>query len=235
MLTSESYRDLFEWINKRCLCKGCKNERSKFCTKDKNNHACRSNLIPGFYSKNIVRSIDILIVAEAHGGGRDEDYHEPQLPVDEEVSYIANYYLTDKVSKFHQWQMRELLEHLNKAGKSWVFTDLIKCFVWHGKDKSLNLKGSDNKKKAIKHCRKYLDEQIKVLQPRKILVLGQTVGREYFRLKGLKSSNHGRVYPSQIDNVKTTLVYSVFPSQITADIWAEKGGWELVIEKLTSH
>ena len=76
--------------------------------------------------------------------------------------------------------------------KNWVFTDLIKCFVWKGRDKSKKLKSSKNKETAIEYCQKYLDKQIHTLRPKKILSLGNTVTKEYFNLNDC--TYHGSVH-----------------------------------------
>jgi hypothetical protein len=229
ILENTNSRALFEEINKRPHCGNCWFQRSAFETKDKKRHDCRSNLVPGFSSGKISIPIDVLIVGEAHGGGEDDDFRE-QRELDFEVSKMARFYrcLPDKT--FHQQQVRILLEKLDKAGKRWVFTDLIKCFVWHGLDKDKKLDSTKNWEAAIKHCSKYLEEQIGLLQPRKILGLGRTVAQYYFRVD---KPEHGSIYSISVNGHRTIYVHSLFPSQRTADWWAAKNGWEPVIPKLT--
>jgi uracil-DNA glycosylase len=134
--------------------------------------------------------------------------------------------MEDSLRKFHQQQMRILLQYLDTAKKSWVFTDLIKCFVWHGFDKKSKLHGNINWLAAIKYCRRYLDQQIDLLQPRRILGLGGTVAK-YF---GLDKPQHGSV--QRIDSPQCLYVHSLFPSQWTADQWIAQKGWEKVIQNL---
>jgi hypothetical protein len=207
-------RGIFEKINKRELCKECHEKRAKFESRDKKHNSCYSNLIPGFSSSEIKPPVDILIVAEAHGGGRQDSFRK-QGKLDDEVNYISDYYLNDPLSTYHQQQMRELFNELDNLNKSWVFTDLIKCFVWRGKG---------NVEKAIESCKNYLDWQITVLAPKKILALGQKVATKYFALP-LKILTHGEIY-------KDSIVWSYFPSRNTADIWVENGGWRNIINKL---
>jgi len=216
-------RPIYEKINQRELCDKCQAERSPFAILDKKGKPFYSNLLPGFSSPEISIPVDVLIVAEAHGGGRHEDFR-PQKELDYEISWLAAYYLTDTLRKFHQAQMRVLLQYLDTAKKSWAFTDLIKCFVWHGFDKKSNLDGEINWATAIKYCRGYLDQQIDLLQPRKILGLGGTVAK-YFELD---RPQHGSV--QRINNHQSLYVHSIFPSQWTADQWIAKKGWEKVIQ-----
>jgi uracil-DNA glycosylase len=110
-------------------------------------------------------------------------------------------------------------------GLIWVFTDLIKCFVWHGADKENGLYGIKNWGKAIIYCGKYLEEQIRLLQPRKIIGLGGTVAQNF----GLDKPEHGSIHSIRINSV---YVHSIFPAQWTADLWVAKNGWEPVIQKL---
>ena len=228
ILTSERCHKLFTKINKRYLCDKCKSNRSDFSSKDQKGTSFYSNLLLGFSSTKITASVDVLIVGEAHGGGRKEDFRKEQKDLWFEIDQIAKYYrkLPDKT--FHQQQIRILLENLDNSGVTWVFTDLIKCFVWHGFDKGYNLDGSFNWKTAIRYCSKYLEEQIEVLQPQKILGLGGTVAR-YFNLD---KPEHGRDYAMK--NRNCTYIHSLFPSRWTADQWAVKKGWESITPKLVS-
>lgn len=221
ILNNELCRNLFEKINKRPYCEECRGIRNEFRLKDMKN-GYYSNFIPGFSSRTLKIPLDVLIVAEAHGGGRPETFRE-QKNLDNEIDDLAKYYLSEHLKKFHQKEMRALLVELTSRGKSWIFTDLIKCFVWQGKDNEL--KGKENKKEAIKRCSCYLDEQISILKPRKILCLGNTVAKEYFRLK---KPMHGKEYPVN-GNI---IVHSTFPSRNTADIWVKNEGWKQILQKL---
>lgn len=229
ILSDKVSRQLFEEINKRTYCNDCQKERSIFSIKDKKYNNCYSNLLPGFSSKKTSIPIDILIVAEAHGGGR-EDTFRPQTNLEIEIAGLGNYYLKFPLQKFHQSEMRKLLNILNESDKNWVFTDLIKCFVWQGRDNSKKLKVSKNKETAIEYCRKYLDKQIHTLRPKKILSLGNTVTKKYFNLND--HICHGSVHKLSINDYSFELVFSIFPSRNTADRWVEYGEWENIVSKL---
>lgn len=229
ILSDTASRQLFEEINKRTFCYDCQKKRYKFSFYDKKYNNCYSNLLPGFSSQKTSIPIDILIVAEAHGGGREDNFRlQKQLKI--EIVGLGDYYLESPLQKFHQSEMRKLLNILNESDKNWVFTDLIKCFVWQGDDKSKKLKGSKNKETAIEYCREYLDNQINTLQPKKILSLGNTVTNKYFNLND--RIYHGSVHKISINNHSFELVSSIFPSRYTADKWIENSEWENIVSKL---
>lgn len=220
ILNNTLCKNLFKQINDEYrfetskTCADCREQRKRFESLDKKNkHSSFSNLLPGFSSQQIEIPIDILIVAEAHGGGRKNDFHD-QLEIDKEIDYLSSYYLCDAIVKFHQYLIRELLGKLDKLNKNWVFTDLIKCFVANDRE---------NRKMAIEHCRKYLESQIKLLQPKTILVLGKTVGR-YFELEDL---NHSSV--NVVGGQK--FIYSIFPGRNTSDLWVANGQWEPILAR----
>jgi len=228
-LNNKRSRALFQWINQRPFCEDCQFERKDFCIFDKKKHKSYSNLLPGFSSKEIRIPVEILIIAEAHGGGSDDDFRR-QRELNFEVSKFAKYYQSLPLKKFHQQQIRFLLQDLDKENANWIFTDLVKCFVWQGTDRKNNLKGIINKKKAIAHCSKYLKKQIKVLQPKKILGMGKTVA-SYF---GLKNMEHGRAYNIKIYGCPSIYIYSLFPARNTADLWVANEGWKPIIQTLLS-
>lgn len=214
---------LFDWINKRPICNACQQSRREYLAKDKKGNDRLSNLIPGFSSAKIEISVDLMVIAEAHGGGREEGFRKQYASVTDEVELIADYYRNLPLTKFHQAEMRSLFNQLDSRGKNWVFTDLIKCFVWNGRDYENDLKGNLNRKTAIKHCRQYLDYQITTLKPKQIIVLGRTVAKEYFNWREPK---HGDTKND------CNLIYSTFPSRNTADIWVEAKGWEWVMNQV---
>jgi len=224
-------RRLFEEVNKRPFCNQCQIKRSHFSIHDKKFN-CYSNLLPGFSSEKVKVPIDILIVAEAHGGGR-EDTFRPQIDIEKEVGDLGDYYLMLPLIKFHQKEMRRLFTILNQNNKNWIFTDLIKCFVWQGNDKAKKLKGSENKDIAIQHCRQYLDNQLVTLLPNMVLSLGKTVTNQYFHLRDPLS--HGSVHECKVGGHSFKLVFSNFPSRNTADLWIQNGEWENIIPKLIKN
>lgn len=162
---------LFDEINRRPYCDECRDARKLFGDRDKK-HGCYSNLLPGFSSTDVKMQLDVLIVAEAHGGADKEDEEEmfrPQKGLDHEVTWLAEYYRSKPLVKFHQQEVRHLLDELDTLHKTWVFTDLIKCYV--------DNRSKGNREEAIKHCSAYLKMQINLLRPRHILALGRTVSR----------------------------------------------------------
>ncbi|MBA7596069.1 hypothetical protein ES703_03038 [subsurface metagenome] len=221
IMKNDLSKNLFKQINDEYrletskTCADCREQRKRFKSLDKKNkHSSFSNLLPGFSSEQIEIPVDILIVGEAHGGGRENDFHK-QLEIEEEVAYIGSYYLYDAIVKFHQYQIRELLHRLDELSKMWVFTDLLKCYVANDRE---------NRKIAIKHCEKHLISQIELLQPRVILALGKTVGT-YFKLRQF---DHSKLY--DIDGKK--ILYSIFPGRNTSDLWVANGQWEPILREI---
>lgn len=225
ILRNKDFREFYEKLNKRPYCNSCWEERISFEIKDKKDTDSYSNMIPGFSSNELTLPIEILIIAKAHGGGRKDSFRK-QIDLKTELELLENYYLSDKLVKFHQEQMRSLFNYLNKKKINWVFTDLIKCFVWHGNEDGLN--GNTNFNKAISHCKSYLTKQINYLKPKVILSLGDTVSNSYFNIP---KPVHGELY--QIG--QSTIVHSTFPSGFTADRWVERGGWKKVTETIAKH
>ena len=221
ILTNQKCQNVFEKINERTECKACQEARKQFSKNDKKFNNSYSNLLPGFSSGEVEIPIDVLIIGQAHGGGEKEWFRE-QKNLEYEVNRLADYYLTEPLETFHQQEMRYLFEALNKRGKKWVFTDLIKCFVSQ-KDNKLNLD------RAIEYCRNYLEKQIEVLRAKKILSLGKTVAKEYFNLElGKWKDEHGTIHNCKFPIANSLVIVSIFPSKNTADLWVENGGWEKV-------
>lgn len=220
---------LFQKLNTRFLCSQCHQERLKFSAEDKKKHNSYSNLLPGFSSENIRLPLDLLIIAEAHGGGRGEDFRN-QVDLEAEIVNLAEYYLIKPIKKYHQQEMRHLLNYLNNKTINWVFTDLIKCFVWRRYDDKSSLDGSENVRIAIKNCSIYLKQQITVLRPKKVLALGKTVAIKYLELPN--KLEHGNTYTRSVGDLKFPIVYSIFPSQFTADLWVEHGGWRKIFNNI---
>ncbi|MEM3407065.1 MAG: uracil-DNA glycosylase family protein [Candidatus Aenigmatarchaeota archaeon] len=218
ILMNPECRKLFEKINNRPFCKECQEKRAAFKEKEqKKGHY--SNLLPGFSSLKINIPLDILIIGEAHGGR--ENLFREQKSLDSEVIEFNYFYRYEKLVTFHQKQMRELFDYLDNVNKTWVFTDLIKCFVWRKK--------RENEKIAISFCRRYLNEQIDFFKPRLILAIGIKVCKEYFGIK-IDKLKHGKKY--EISGKK--IISCIFPSRNTADIWIENGGWEKIKEALNN-
>ena len=175
------------------------------------------------------KPIGVLIVGEGHGGREGDDFRT-QDTLDNEVDKMGNYYLNHPDKSFHQQQVRVLLETLDSQGVSWVFSDLVKCFVWHGIDKKNNLNGMENERIAKKYCGKYLADQVTKLQPRKILGMGGKVS-QYF---GVYKAQHGEKRVVNVEGFKTIYFHSLFPTQRTADQWVAKNGWEPIIRQIAN-
>jgi len=207
-------------INSCKYCKDCKLFRSVFSKKDKKHNNSYSNLLPGFSSKNLEIPIDVLVIAEAHGGGRKSTFRtQKELAI--EVNEIGNYYLVDPIKKFHQKEMRDLFEELEKRNLTWVFADLIRCFVWQGNENKLD--GRKNVQQSIIFCKKYLDKEISFLKPKKIICLGKKVAEKYFGIKDKLA--HGSI-------CKSNVIWSYFPSRNTADIWVASKGWTPIFTQI---
>lgn len=216
-------------INSRKFCKKCHKERLIFARRDKKHNNSYSNLLVGFSSAKINNPIDVLVITEAHGGGRQNLFRE-QKSLRKEVEVIGGYYLNDRIQKFHQYEMRRFFNWLDLNKKTWIFADLIRCFVWQGVDRQNKLVGKENIQKAIKHCRAYLDEEISFLKPRLIICLGRKVAREYFGIED--DLKHSSIYKIKLKGLNCTILWSYFPSRNTADIWVRNGGWEKIFTKL---
>lgn len=224
ILTENSVRALFENINARPRCSECRSARIEFQERDKKRGEDGQEhfgiIIPGFSSVE-VSPLEIMIIADSIGGGRSGDFREEtSVPLQEAVHYLGDYYLNQKISRFHQYEMRKLFNWLaTDFKKNWIFTDLIKCFVRadeiRGKTRKTNME------MAIQHCSKYLDDQIKELKPRVILILGKRIAKHYCNLnsKEVKQLAHGQLRESSTGGKDFKFIYSVFPSMRTADIW----------------
>ncbi|HEV7331886.1 MAG TPA: uracil-DNA glycosylase family protein [Flavisolibacter sp.] len=223
ILSHPACKEFYEQINSRQLCVRCREERKMFAPNDKKHNSSYSNMIPGFSSRHLNIPIDVLIIAEAHGGGRKEGFRE-QIGLQAELEGLEHYYLQQDLSKHHQSEMRKLLIQFDELNFSWVFTDLVKCFVWQANKGGLD--GRENFKIAIRHCSKYLDEQLSLLKPKVILSLGSRVS-SFFEIKYPK---HGNVYQRKGFSV----LHSTFPSRNTADHWVKNKEWVPIINQIGS-
>jgi Uracil DNA glycosylase superfamily len=215
---------VFGQINDRTLCKGCRDRRKQFDTVDKKGTGHFSNALPGF-SSSIVEPLDVLIVADSHSGARKKCFRD-QGGLDGEVRELYEHYCTDELTTYHQLQIRNLLQELNKKQKTWVFTDLVKCYVWHRNTAELN--GAINRDLAIKECRKYLKLQIECLNPHTILCLGKTVFTEVAKLL----NDNLDCVPSHGQRYGDKMVFSYFPSARTADLFVMNKEWNLILENI---
>ena len=226
ILTEKSVRGLFETINTRPQCNECRLARKDFQERDKKTGEDGQKhlgiIIPGFSSMQVL-PLDIMIIADSIGGGRSGDFREEtSVPLEEAVHYLGDYYLNQKISRFHQHEMRRLFNWLTTDfKKNWIFTDLIKCFVRAdqigGKERKTNMEI------AIYHCSKYVDNQIEKLKPRIILILGKRIAKHYCNLNGkqVRQLAHGQLHRFSMRGRDFDFIYSVFPSMRTADIWVK--------------
>ena len=234
ILGNVACRTVFEWINERPICPQCRTARKKFKDKDRKGKRGYSNLVPGFSSKKLDIPIDIMIVGQGHGGKQEKSFRK-QRTLEEEIEWALEGYgrSGNHPMSFHAQEMKELFDALDTRKKTWVYTDLVKCYVWSGVDKKDNLKGSENFKKAIGYCRNYLQKQIQVLKPRTVLTLGGLVTRVLVPtfLEG-KHKLNDFVYEGEIEGHKCRIVSSYFPSRYTADLWVKSRKWKPALAKL---
>jgi hypothetical protein len=208
------------------------------------------------YPANVIPPIDVLLVLKCPAlppEEEDELYEELgeklrrkfEKPTDFEKSvermkywYGVNEEKEFLYKGFHQLCIHKILKWLDKTGKKWVFTDLVKYYV-----------ENNNFKSAAESCIQYLKRQIEILQPRVVLMFGSDVQRlieehlvanrdkrlrhNWHKRKNHKDKNrynlHGKIIevkPKDLKNlkVKITLMYSVFPTGRNADPWVEAGG-----------
>lgn len=211
-----------EKINTRPLCEDCWKARKDFEDLEKRHNKCYSTLGPGFSSETIDIPLDVLVIADSHGGG-DKTGYVPQRTLEEELEGFKTYYMDAPLQTFHQKYTRTLLSELDRLEKSWVFTDLLKCFVSKGNRKR---NGRNNFNTAISHCRIYLDEQINLFQPSYIIGFGKNVSTAL----GINDAKmkHGQSYQFG----KSILITSYFPSQWNADRFIANGEWDSIIKHL---
>jgi hypothetical protein len=222
ILQPGSIRSCFEAIvnkGENTRCAKCHAARPAFAEMDKKGHECFSNILPGFSSSEVKAPIDLLIIGDSHGGGDEKDFEKVEWSLDELVKKLGAYYLVDDIERFHQYQIRTLLRCLKEP--NWVFTDLLKCYVWHN---------SRNFRLAKEHCSLFLKEQVKILKPRRVLGLGRKVATA----ANAKVSQHGQKEENITwDDVNIPCyIHSIFPAQHTADMWAKNNGWEPIREAL---
>ena len=178
------------------------------------------------------------MILDAHGGGREWPKKKPSL--EDSAHELEKYYRTDPLQKFHQKEIREFLSELDNRGISWFITDLVKCFVFNS---------PWNREIAEKNCfNNYLRKQICDLKPRYIIMFGKNVikiiekeiliSNRIITQTGILSKKHGK---KSIGNVKidkvifpSEFIYSLFPSQWTADAWIEYNAKEKLLNALNN-
>lgn len=223
VLSDPILKEAFTRVNEGYYCDLCRKERASFAERDKKQGQF-SNRLPGFSSQKAGRPTDVFIVAHAHAG-TDLDRFRRQKTLDDEMSEMADYYRGEPDKSFHQQQVRLLLERLDEMDKSWVFADVVKCFVWKkGSD------GEQNLASATKHCGQYLEAQLQACRPRRVVTLGDAVDRAL----GIPKLAHGAsAENAPCAGLMLTVVHSMFPSGRTADAWIRAQGWKPVLESLS--
>jgi uracil-DNA glycosylase family 4 len=209
-----------ENILRHIHCDECRKERVEYRSDDQKGTGFFSNICVGFASKPITElksPIDVMILAESHGGGNYEEWgrlESQRLSLENNMRLLEEYYRLNRIRKFHQSCIRELLNKLDQRHYIWFFTDVVKCFV---------AKRNMNFKLAVEHCRVYLNGQIRALDPKVILTLGNTAWKTLTEkpLKDKAVEYHGKSQTVRILAKERIIVYSVFPGQSTADKWIE--------------
>jgi uracil-DNA glycosylase family 4 len=145
---------------------------------------------------------------------------ESGVSLGEASKQLRGYYLCDPPNSFHQMELRKILKWLDDRNLRWYVTDLVKCYVHND---------TNNREKAEEECYAFLSKQIAQLRPRKVVMFGKTVldmldrkGLTHFDREGRKqrsSSIHGKVFEGSGMLGGATTIFSIFPSQWTADVW----------------
>lgn len=227
LLKDDQIYSELEQINNRIHCKACQNARALFQKEDFKKQGRYSELCIGTASKKI-KPLDVLIVSESHGGGGT---FRDQLLLKEELESFYEFYVNETPKRTNQYLVHQFLNYLNSQQISWFFTDLIKCFVAKGKVRQ----GVNNISTATRHCSKYLDQQISVLQPKVILTFGGPATNHF--KKGMHRSHlHGNqkkiTYLLNGNHTEITLIQSIHPTSQNTNYWVEYGGWAPVVNSL---
>jgi len=230
MRMNNKIQNVLENILERPLCDKCREERKRYKKYDQKKQGFYSNILVGFASKPIAKlnpPIDVMVLAESHGGGnyrKWKDLQSSKLSLENAMRFLEEYYRTKPLKKFHQSCIKKLLNELDQRKYAWFFTDVVKCFV---------AKTDGNFKSAIEKCKEYLHQQISVLDPRVIIALGNVAWRTLgLPLERKAVECHGKIKLREILGRKRGIIYSVFPSQSTADKWIEAGEEPPVLKKI---
>ena len=186
--------------------------------------------MPGFASERVDVPLDLLVIGNAHAGTVAGDFRD-QWSLADEIQRMDSYYRELPDKSYHQQQVRLLLEKLNRMSMTWVFTVLVKCFVWNNTPEAKR----NNVDVAIGYCKRYLQDQLRTCVPKVVVSLGRMAAREL----GLKNWEHGGE-PQQVryGDQELSVVTSMFPSAMTANRWIQQRGWEPVLgqmAKITRH
>jgi thiol-disulfide isomerase/thioredoxin len=204
---------LYEEMRSSC-CGKCREERKEFAKDEKKYHNTYSDVYLGF-PVDISPSIDVLLVLEGHGGGHAW-LPEKEQNFENSVKQMEKWYRdVPKFETYHQKCVHSLLKKLDENNIRWFLTDLIKCYIFK-KDK-------ENKDRAAGNCIKYLERQIKMLNPRVIVMFGNFVQQQMWlhKIYGEKDRNR--------------FLNSPFPSALNADKWVTSGDVDGLVSEITRN
>lgn len=197
----------------RPLCGECRSRRRKFKKADQKGHGRFSNFLIGFSNSEIhalEKGIDVLFVLESHGGHEDAFKEEKDFrTADQSAVWLRDYYLSEKIKKFHQYEIRKLLAVLRdeRPPLQYFITDVVKCYV---------AKEGRNMLQAERYCSQYLKDQIDLLDPKIFVTFGNSAYKAMKRI-GLSEDK---------------IVRLVFPGSRSADRWVEQREDKSPIERI---
>ena len=98
---------------------------------------------------------------------------DPEKRHDSQMNYFQQGYygFFTKLEKFFQGEAKTALKWVNTPWEKVGFTDLVKCPTRNEKGQWTQLK-TRQKRRIIKNCQQYLDEQIDIIKPKAILAYG---------------------------------------------------------------
>ncbi len=218
----KEFKKLLEEIENEKICKKCRRKRQNFQTYDYKEVGSYCPPLLGCWKGNLEYPsipIDVLIVAESHGGGNWSEHINKNIRERINLNYYYHY-IKEKES-FFQYNIKKIIDGIEKEGLFWYFTDLVKCYVFKNKKKSketkeLVVRGGKNFDIAISECKSVLKKQIDILKPRIILSLGKRVKETLLEL-GVKEDK---------------IISYPFPGQWTVNEWAKKDGYEGAIKEI---
>jgi len=188
------------------ICGECKRMRAFAEEADKKGHATRSAFEIGTWShapEELKVPVDVLIVAEGHGGGNEHWSDNPRGQFDVALNFYD--YSISKERTFFNLEVCRMMKRLDELEINWFFTDMMKCFVSFNAPK----RKDNNFCLALQECRKHLVRQVDMLKPKVIVCLGNLV-----------SKNFGEFFEGQQD-ILDRMIPCKFPSQMAANSWVK--------------
>jgi len=185
-------------------------------------------------TEKLESNLDVLIVSESVGNiTHHYGLFKKGIPTQH---ILKDYYLNEKLTTYNQSIVRKILYFIESEGKSFYFTDLVKCYV----DKKGN---KNNFNIALETCSSnFLPIIISLTKPKIMLLFGNSakmivpriVAKDELRLLQkdaivkIMKSKHGESI--QFDNYQ--LIYSEFPSAMNADRFVAGGDLEAILNIL---